>query len=592
MTLRVLSKSEVISLESMVDTKFWNTPPPSMDLHTARWLLCTVGEDAHRFLLDQVSKKWHKTGSRQERGSFVHTLDRYKYCLRHALDLCARKTSLTTPQNFSTNEHNYPLAASLLLEAANDYADASRIFSSYHAGSYDLVTDTNTREVQVGEIGRRSQYNTLEFLIGADGDGFNPIIPLANIFAGPVVEIPESDSVGLWGKVVHDIVSRTKLSKGRIKYQFVVRAAKEVFSDFNITSTYLPAEWMFPWATAEESQLIFGALHTLCAYHLISIHFGAEKHHLKGGGVDQICLMLDKRRLIHELTCIAEVREQVVRNLVDAITYGIDTTTPDPALQPIIPVGDVQVAVPGIFILSSNWERNLLSLHARVDPKSFNANSKVFEKRMVADLSRSVPAHFPSWFNYWLSLGAQREEIDLLIADVQARSILLGELRWILQPGDVREVLNKRKVIYEKVAQAQRKLHSVRKHKVSVVSSLGFSSPESWTINAIVLIDGYGGIPSQLPKDIPVVPKALFLKALQEISSLERLHAFFTTPIWLPRDGIDFESSFVTSDVSGITFNKKVFRLGPTSYSDASFLRYIKEIDDFSTSDLYDLDWD
>lgn len=50
MSLEKLERPEVIAIERKVDTHFEATPLPTADLNTARWILCTVGEDFHRFV--------------------------------------------------------------------------------------------------------------------------------------------------------------------------------------------------------------------------------------------------------------------------------------------------------------------------------------------------------------------------------------------------------------------------------------------------------------------------------------------------------------------------------------------------------------
>src|SRR5205823_2037073 len=114
---------------------------------------------------------------------------------------------------------------------------------------------------------------------------------------------------------------------------------------------------------------------------------------LPGLGAGQICLGISVKSLVDDLSRISGLAKSVVEGIVEPSSLGIATKSPDPALQPFIPVGMNQVAVPAIFILSSNWERNLLSLHARVSPKTFNSASSVFERRMID----KVQSHLPAW---------------------------------------------------------------------------------------------------------------------------------------------------------------------------------------------------
>jgi hypothetical protein len=159
-------------------------------------------------------------------------------------------------------------------------------------------------------------------------------------------------------------VKRAKLKKGRIHYQLVRRFARELFEEFNVTPSLPFKNWVFPWATMPEAQSYFAALQAVSAYHLLSVHFASIRR-LKGWGVDQICLNTETRRLNADLARISGLPIRTVEALTDALTLGTGTTTPDPALQPLVPVGDARLAVPGSAILSSRWSRNMLSLRAR-----------------------------------------------------------------------------------------------------------------------------------------------------------------------------------------------------------------------------------
>ena len=127
----------------------------------------------------------------------------------------------------------------------------------------------------------------------------------------------------------------------------------------------------------------------LCArsiYHLASVHFQAQASRLHGNGVDQVCLTLPASELIADLARASGTIPTKVAEIVSVLTYGTGLTTPDPALQPIIPVGPKAVAAPAHLIASANYERNLLSLHTRLQPESFNAESSVFETVMTNEL--------------------------------------------------------------------------------------------------------------------------------------------------------------------------------------------------------------
>lgn len=367
MILEKLEKPEVTAIQSNIDDRFNSAALPTSHLNSSRWILCTVGEDVHRFALVEAAKIWPQENSRAVRGRFIRMLDRYKYSLRHALDLCESKLPATSLRDVRlTSAESYTTALELLIKTASEYAEATRLFSSYHAGNTELWIDRGTGTIHTKLDERTAQYSALELLIGSDKHEFSPLIHLVSLFSGPVFYSPEMQSVIEWGSTVHKIIERVALKRGRLKYQIITQFAKDLFSEFNVVSSFLPQNWQFPWGSAELAQSFFAALQAICTYHLLSVHFGGLRYGLEGVGVDQICLNMKAERLSEEISRIAGLPKEVSARMIACLTLGVDTNTPDPALQPLVPIGEEELAIPGIFVLSSNWARNMLSLHARL----------------------------------------------------------------------------------------------------------------------------------------------------------------------------------------------------------------------------------
>src|SRR6266436_4445084 len=365
MTIEKLTNSEVLQIEAQVDRHFDRTSLPTSDLNTARWVVCAVNEDVNRLALLDAVKTWYREDARANRARFVGRLDRSKYALRHALDLCAKHLPLTNVCGLiHFNAENYTPACHLLA-SAEEFAAATRVFSAYHAKALELSIDRETGLISALQEKWASHYGSLEYVLNADKGEFSPVILLVNLFSGPSFEMPGVNSFGGWGPTIYEIVKRARLKKGRIHYQLIKRFARELFEEFNVTPSLLSKKWVFPWGTMPEAQSYFAALQAVSVYHLLSVHFGSIRR-LNGRGVDQICLNTEARRLNADLARVSGLPIRTVEAVTDALTLGSGTTTPDPALQPLVPIGDARLAVPGSVILSSKWSRNMLSLHARV----------------------------------------------------------------------------------------------------------------------------------------------------------------------------------------------------------------------------------
>jgi len=208
----------------------------------------------------------------------------------------------------------------------------------------------------------------------------------------------------------------------------------------------------------------------------------------------------------------------------------------------------------------------------------------------MAGLAAKLPSRFARRISFIAPTADGPEEVDLVLIDDCAQAILFGELRWMLQPGDVREVLNRKKVIKEKVVQASRKVAGARAALPDVLKRLGLR-PGDWTINGVVIIEGYGGAASDDPKMLPVVPHDVFLRAIARCPDLNHAHAVLGSPLWLPREGIDFVARWDSGTICGIQFNRPGLEVGLRSYLRESLDSYLTEAFEHTVDQLRMLPW-
>jgi hypothetical protein len=112
-----------------------------------------------------------------------------------------------------------------------------------------------------------------------------------------------------------------------------------------------------------------------------------------------------------------------------------------------------------------------------------------------------------------------------------------------------------------------------------------------WTLNAVVIIDGFGGIASDHPKEVPVVPRDVFIRVVNAAPDLEHAHAVMSTPLWLPREGLDFERQWEPTTLCGMPYNLPGIDLGKRSYMRESLQQYLAEGFKLSVPELRSVPW-
>jgi hypothetical protein len=356
-------------------------------------------------------------------------------------------------------------------------------------------------------------------------------------------------------EVLEAIAASTFVQAELVHYGYRQELAVALSQAMRQEPSLIPQDWVFPWSDLKSTRLLLNALLIRSTYHMAAVHFGALAHGLRGGGVSSLVLVLTVDELVDDLELLSSVPRGHIQKFVHALTWGRATTNPDPALQPFIPLGNGHLAVPCIHVMTSDQERNLLSLQARIDSASFNSQSWRFERDMVASLlAQQHVDSIQSLTNVKLQVQQTEEEIDAVLIDRVARQLLMCELRWMLPPGDPREVQNRKAEALKKVDQLARKVEGVARDPSAAVSQL--LGPDSgategdWTVTGVVLIAGYGGTRSPSAR-FPIIPVTLFERALSRAGSLAELSSWCLGLKWLPVEGKHFKVISMTLELSG-----------------------------------------
>lgn len=493
-----------------------------------------------------------------------YLMDAYKYSARFALDRVRRECFDTSKVALPTKViPRVYVQTGELLQAGMDYMSATRLCSAAHAKTVGLREGPETIEVEFDADEHDMRYSTVELLGHMPPDFVDHTTRLYH-WARNEEFRPE---------IIQAIAQTTSIYRGRVEYQFHGYPAIKLAESMEQHPFLVPERWKFVWGGRYETTLLLNALCIRCMYHWCAVHFGASLHGLKGGGQESLLFVTTANQLATELREMCSLDLPVIRKFIGYLTFGHGVQAPDPALQPIVSLGEGRIAIPCLLFLSSNYERNLLTLQARIDAPIFDRLSGLFEDAMVSGLLPLVKNRWPAAKgNVMVRDGNELEEIDLLVPEPETTTLLLCELRWMLQPGDPREVHNRKKVCREKVAQLERKMRWLSVRKSNALQLLGLSAENAaeWQLAGVVSVDAFGGVLSP-NADIPVLPNNIFKRGLEKASSLSGFVLWSKSLLWLPKEDEHFRIIPQSTGLPG--FDKPLLTFGieklcsPMSYS-------------------------
>lgn len=556
MTGSLSGKALLVAVEAALDENYQSHPLPHPNRTIATWYLLAVLEDNLRMFF---------VGTYDNNKTLVeYLIDAYKYSARFALDRVRRECFDTSKVALPTRViQRVYVQTGELLQAGMDYMSATRLCSAAHAKTVGLREGPETIEVEFDADEHDMRYSTVELLGHMPPDFVDHTTRLYH-WARNEEFRPE---------IIQTIAQTTSIYRGRVEYQFHGYPAIKLAESMEQHPFLVPERWQFVWGGRYETTLLLNALCIRCMYHWCAVHFGASLHGLKGGGQESLLLVTTANQLATELREMCSLDLPVIRKFIGYLTFGHGVHAPDPALQPIVSLGEGRIAIPCLLFLSSNYERNLLTLQARIDAPIFDRLSGLFEEAMVSGLLPLVKKRWPTAKgNVTVRDGNELEEIDLLVPEPETKTLLLCELRWMLQPGDPREVHNRKKVCREKVAQLERKMRWLSVRKSNALQLLGLSAENAaeWQLAGVVSVDAFGGVLSP-NADIPVLPNNIFKRGLEKAFSLSGFVLWSKSLLWLPKEDEHFRIVPQSTDLPG--FDKPLLTFGieklcsPMSYS-------------------------
>lgn len=553
--LEILRYKSAQDHEAEVDAAFEAASFPCGSASDSVWYLLTVLEDEARMhFAEAFPIIMDESGDSSMRlaalNYLLRTLDRQKYSLRHALNSVQRRGGDTgtvfPPPDVDGSAYT---RAKRLLEASASYATATLCFTMLHRGHFKAEETDDGEIAFIATNPLEGAYDYLE-MTGAESAIRQPNgghdTHLLGALWGAGEWVPQlSGDIALTATKAFTIGGEDTLA-----YNYDPGIGRKLFDLVNKDADLIPEGWSFPWGGRDCVLALRAALCARCLYHLIAVNFGqslwAEMGEpIPGGGVENVCLSIRVRDLVVQVSELSGVSIGVAEPFIQAMTLGSGTTNPDPALQPLIPYGAEVLLVPCALITTSNHERNLLSLHARVEGSTFSASSEAFEREMVAGLDSVVRPLYPhASFNVDIPGQKDAGEVDMIVVDPACMTVLVGELRWVLQPGDPNEVANKREACLEKVPQLQKKVEGVISGLSAVLRMLDVPSDglKEWVVVGAVILSGYPGGPSPV-QGLPIVPQAIFEEEVRSTGTLKELHSRLSSSAWLPVEGEDFQTS-------------------------------------------------
>jgi hypothetical protein len=302
----------------------------------------------------------------------------------------------------------------------------------------------------------------------------------------------------------------------------------------------LPDDWAFEGYSVSEFRKVWMCLEAIAFLHhaarTIAIGRGI------GGSMDAASVFTaTHQELLRRIGRYSGVPEAALVALVKDLTYGgPGMEQPDPAIQPLIKFNDEQYGIMPQLLMASSSERNLTVLLNRLDrqQKHYNrltSSKEEFMRERIAESLQSLGIRF----RHGKIPGEDGlPDFDLALIKDSERRCLVLELKWFIEPAEVRELLEKSEEIEKGISQLLLLRRALLHQSNSARSFLGIDSTYEVCF-AVVSANSIGHYSVQ-HSDVPVVRESDLVSKLSSTDRLSDVVAWLSERRFLPTEGEDY----------------------------------------------------
>lgn len=420
---------------------------------------------------------------------------------------------------------DYQLAVDWLL-AADDYGNFCSIFPLWRRGKIELGVQDRTLATPNWSL-RDPAYEAYNRLVPKDG------VPAAEVDSRGHESVLRAVRVLIRARLTASgTVFSVKFDRRLVE---ALLTAVESISGERYT---LPDQWPLDGFTFGDFRRTFATVQAM-AYGWYLGRSMAARSGLRGLGYDRAVLMMSRHELQKSIVRYSGVSPTAADAILGLLTFGAaGVREPDIAVQPLVVFADGTCAVSPFVWLNSHAERNFCVLLNLV-PRQQALYSKLTQEK--EGLLREEVRVFLLKERPDLEVRHGRlaqTDIDLAVLNRAERVCVCAELKWFIEPAEIRETLDRSKELTKGVSQAKRIAGAFACADPTLFRLLEIDA--SWTFMTVVAPRNWIGHFDVQDHEIPIVKTLHLAHEIARQPSLTRVVEWLRQRQYLPELNSDF----------------------------------------------------
>jgi hypothetical protein len=510
-----LSAEEIEKVEQEIDEAFAESELVNLGYSQAVWTLLSVVED-HHF-------KIRVCNPLEENRQDIY-VDGLLNALTYPLQVCHKSFPLHETKINRTLIYNDYEAANKWIDKAEDYTHFCSIFPLFHNG-----------EIELKISGKK--------IIPTDWTKYDLSYEVYDRFIKK--RHPESGEPSDPAKVALSVRSQTKIKEHSFRLNFSPRLVKELKD--HLQETYrlrftLPDSWEFQYFSIIEFKEVFTTIQSMSYGWFMARQFACAEGAAALGFKDALWTP-KKTELFSRLRRYTGIAQDKIEKIVEYLTFGeASIRNPDIAIQPIVDLRNGELAISTFVFLNVNCERNLCVLLNQINKERMIYSRLVKDKEIklrdeIIDRIRVT--------GYETKYGELDDtDVDLAIIDRELKKCITIELKWFIEPAEIREVIQRSKEVKKGVEQAKKITELWCVNDKRLVNDI-LDIDASFDFLAVVAPVTSIGNPSAQDINILIIKTWHLIDEILRVGDLGEVMEWLKNRHYLPKKDVDFKIKHV-----------------------------------------------
>jgi hypothetical protein len=281
-----------------------------------------------------------------------------------------------------------------------------------------------------------------------------------------------------------------------------------------------------------------------------------------GQPLESYVMVFPRSRWVQLIAKYSGLSEPEILSIIPDLTFG-GSQAQDLQVMPFVPLARESslLAVSPPFALASNWEENILRVCSYLRPKTYSTTSLSKEDEM-RDQLRNLAHSSRKIAGPW-KLGKGVPDLDLAIDDAATKVLVLAELKWPRKPYAPREIVERDAELRKGVAQIKAIKNFLTANPRFLVDRNYVSRSISDYCEVHYCVISRDHLIATDDPEFPVYAYDAFSEEVPTANDAPSFLRSLNRMEWLPVEGKDFKSQWITSHAGGVTVYSEQFLLEP-----------------------------